>query len=234
MRESLTRQLEQGSCAASVCTVTALVVVFVVFLRDSTFATTAGDVPQHADVDVPAERELTEIERMSVMCGPNSLYLMLRMSGRLIDDDVVSEYIPSRREGMSLVELRNACARFGLRTEVRCVVPQDLGANAPLPMVARIRATSSTLNDAHYVVVFEMDDETLTVVDATSGAIETYRRELLPNIWTGYVLVPVKNGVNATFSLLLVAWSLVFALVFAVMTLNRYVPSAWMTRGGFS
>jgi ABC-type bacteriocin/lantibiotic exporter with double-glycine peptidase domain len=143
------------------------------------------------------------------------------MSGVLVDKAVVSEYTPTHREGMSLLELRDACARFGLQTEVRFVAPEDIGANAPLPLLARISATSNTINNAHYVVVFAMDHETLSVVDGTTGAIETYRRELLPNVWTGYVLVPVKRTGDATFSLLTSAW----LVVLTVMALIRFVPA---------
>src|SRR2546426_6554112 len=49
-----------------------------------------------------------------LMCGPNSLYILLALHGMSVDHGVIEKCIPSHSEGMSLSELRDASNALGL------------------------------------------------------------------------------------------------------------------------
>jgi ABC-type bacteriocin/lantibiotic exporter with double-glycine peptidase domain len=131
------------------------------------------------------------------MCGPNSLYMLLALHGVSVDRRRMKEYIPSHREGMSLLELQEASNELGLKTEVRQCSIDELRRVFDSPVLAYLH------KDSHYVVVIAMTDESVTVLDGTTGERSAFSTQELSEVWSGYVLMPEGEDSSMRFLLAL-------------------------------
>jgi Peptidase C39 family len=136
-----------------------------------------------------------QVWRQTVMCGPNSLYMLLALHDVPVDYQIIEKYIPPHREGMSLAELREASNTLGLRTEVRRCSTDELCHRFQSPVIAYVRAFNggSQLNGTHYVVVIGITDDSITLLDGTTGKMGTFPRLWFNDFWLGYVLLPVSD-----------------------------------------
>jgi hypothetical protein len=133
--------------------------------------------------------------RKTVMCGPNSLYMLLSLHDVPVNHRVIERYIPSRREGMSLLELKEASDALGLRSQVRRLTIDEFRRVFQSPAIAYL-----TKDGAHYVVVIGMTDDSFVCLDGTTG-----QRNVLPNQqWSGYVLM-ADSGHSLSWHLLVIS-----------------------------
>jgi len=166
----------------SICTLTSIIafIWFPVFVQAHTEATCKqpGDL-----LGVTSE----------VMCGPNGLYLMLRLYGIPVTGGV-TRYAPSHPHGMSLLELRNAFADFGLPVEIREYTVDDLCKRFRSPLLA---LTNYFLGGTdHYVVIVAADSDSVCYIDPTTARVRTKSPEELSRSWRGYVIVPCHQNGN--------------------------------------
>jgi hypothetical protein len=140
----------------------------------------------------------TEARRQLALCGPNSLYMFLALHDLPVDGRVIEKYIPSHREGMSFVELREACNALGLGAQVRRCSIDDLCDLSDLPAIAYLTGPS------HYVLVIDITSHSVTFLDGTTGAKETVNRTWLNRFWSGYVLIANPGRFNSGFLLAIV------------------------------
>jgi ABC-type bacteriocin/lantibiotic exporter with double-glycine peptidase domain len=126
-----------------------------------------------------------------------------------VDQKRFGEYMQLHGEGMSLAELKEAAGALGMTTTVRRCSIAELQKNYQLPFIAHLAMITP-----HYSVVIDISDDKLTLLDGTTGKIETLRRSWVEERWSGYVLLP-QTG--ATPSLLFIGASLLSWLLFAVV-----------------
>ncbi len=163
----------------------------------------------------------------SLVCGPNSLYMLLKLQGRPVTFPQVAQELGSDNKLTSLLELHKTAARFGLSTRIRRCPLEDLD-RCTTPFIAHTR-TGYFLADAqigHYLLVLKVDGDVVQVVDGTTGVVFRTRRSRIAssNRWTGYVLEP--TAVQQ-------AWSEVISLNgvgLLALVLVTLLPSRWRSR----
>src|SRR2546423_815089 len=100
-------------------------------------------------------------------CGPNSLYLLLRLSGVEVGHDVIDRYYPGHPDGMSMLELKRACADFGLAADVRRCTKADLR-ELPFPVIAHVRYGSPEEADHYVVITRRLNRDVIEAIDGTT------------------------------------------------------------------
>jgi ABC-type bacteriocin/lantibiotic exporter with double-glycine peptidase domain len=122
-------------------------------------------------------------------CGPNSLYLLLRLSGATLSYHDVAPYYPTHPNGMSMLELKRACADFGLTADLRHCTQADLRV-IPLPVIAHVHDGPEG-EVGHYVVIFHrLGRDRIKAIDGTTGKIREFLIDKMDDIWKGNLLVP--------------------------------------------
>jgi len=129
-------------------------------------------------------RRPDSVARQAVMCGPNSLYLLLGLNGIKVDVSEIEKLVPLHEDGMSLTEMRDASNALGLRTKVVRLSLDELRRNFQYPVIAYLNY------EQHYGVVVSVDEKTVTLLDGTTGDKDEYAIEWLEKRWAGYVLMP--------------------------------------------
>jgi ABC-type bacteriocin/lantibiotic exporter with double-glycine peptidase domain len=163
-------------------------------------------------------------QRSTVLCGPHSIYLLLRLHGIAVSYDRVMEETPVSADGMSMEDLRRKAESFGLTTEVvRCSV-EDL-AHMTHPIILRIQSESTSHRTGHFVVMTRVvDSDRLEVIDSTSSGFRYWQMKNLGNIWEGFALVPAASQKSPVGLMLLVmnvgGW-IVIGAVCRALILNR-------------
>jgi hypothetical protein len=139
----------------------------------------------------PAPYDPGRAQRAVVMCGPNSLYMLLKLHNVPVDHGVIEKHIPSNREGMSLLELQEASNALGLRTQVRRCSIDELQRTFRSPVIAILNLEGGPHH--HYVVIVDITQDTVTALDGTTGEKNTFPTRWLKRGWPGYVLMPVSG-----------------------------------------
>jgi hypothetical protein len=149
--------------------------------------------------DTPPELRFEQDWNRGPYCGPNSLYVLLRLMGQPRSLEEVRQGISvDQRQGASLESLAERATALGLPCGVRFVSAADLG-SLPAPYIAH--ATQSTPDQGelgHFLVVFDYEDasDRLGVIDGTAGSHYYVPRGILSRSFSGYVLVPEEASVG--------------------------------------
>ena len=156
---------------------------------------------------------LSEAEAASVRCGPNALYLFLRLLGADVDLTDVDEHIELGRNGCSLLQLTNAAREFGLETTVVKGDLDDLK-RLTMPAIAQLRGALAPTT-GHFVVVTGVDQEGVHLIDGTTAAVDSYAQERFQTLWSGYLLIPAsqQRGVVRRLGFLAVFLTLITMIV---------------------
>ncbi len=144
--------------------------------------------------DKPGAKPETGISSLPVktmVCGPNVLYMLLKLQGRPVTFQQVAHELGSDNKMTSLLELREASAQLGLPTRIRRCTLEDLD-RCTLPCIAHARAKDQRLDNqsGHYMLVLRVDGEMIELVDGTFGSVIRARRSKISDRWTGFVLEP--------------------------------------------
>ncbi len=127
-------------------------------------------------------------------CGPNSLYVLLRLHqldvnyGRLLKQCQVSE------NGCSLEELQKVAHDYGLECEVRKLSLLELEKIRP-PYLLHLSSPANSSKEnpdaqGHFTVILERSGEDYRGVDAAKGTAHYWSRRFLARNFSGYVLLP--------------------------------------------
>jgi predicted double-glycine peptidase len=159
-----------------------------------------------------------EVRRQMVMCGPNSLYMLLAFHDVPVDSGAIEKYVPTHREGMSLAELQEASNALGLRTEVRRCSIDELRDSFQSPVIGYLLGPPR-----HYVVVIAMTEDGVTILDGTTGQRNTVPSPWLKERWSGYVLIPIpgRSIYWVSVAMSLIAWMLMLGWLFAHGKVSR-------------
>jgi hypothetical protein len=143
---------------------------------------------------VPPEWRLEAPFQTGLHCGPNSLYLLLRLSGIEVSREQVEQSVPMSATGCTLEDLRRAALNLGLGVEVRKVTPDEFK-DLPKPLIAHFLAPASGLGtpgqgrDHFAVVTRTLPDGGFQSIDSNNLVTTTYLGLNLARNFSGYCLV---------------------------------------------
>jgi hypothetical protein len=129
-------------------------------------------------------------------CGPNALYVLMKLEGYNVALKQVKELVPlDPVKGCSMESLIQASEKLGFPVEVRFVKPGDLS-KVPRPFILH-GITSQEKNLGHFIVVVDFDKKkkNYTLIDPIR---ETYTRNPESSLlygYSGYLLIPRYSGI---------------------------------------
>jgi len=129
-------------------------------------------------------------------CGPNSLYVLLRLHGIEADiEEVTQRCHVDPKNGCSIGDLERVAREMGLAAEVRYVGPSDL-TKLTRPFIANLRAGDEQPSSAHFLVIFDYREvsKDFGVIDGTAGTHAYRDAGLLMRSYSGYVLIPRRSS----------------------------------------
>ncbi|WP_160675928.1 peptidase domain-containing ABC transporter [Clostridium sp. C8-1-8] len=135
-------------------------------------------------------------------CGPACLATIAKYYGMDIHISQIREYAGTETEGTTVLGLIKAGEKINLKAKaIRIKSFDDIHKFFPKPAIAHVTISTNIL---HYVVVYEVNDNYITVGDPSRGIVK-YKLEDFFKIWTGIIItyaptkdfVPIKkdNGV---------------------------------------
>jgi len=143
--------------------------------------------------------------------------MLLALHDVPVERTIIEKLTPLHRKGVSLAELKEASNALGLKTEVRRCSIDQLRRSFQSPVITCLVSGS----DYHYVVVIELTDDSVTVLDGTTGERNTFPCQWLNQFWSGYVLI-ADSGPSVPLLLLAVSLFGWLLLGFLVLKKNRY------------
>lgn len=138
----------------------------------------------------------TAFPASDLICGPNSIYLLLRMRGVDVSWEALRATLSSQSGPMSLQEVRDACHHFGLAVEVMHLSRADL-VTCNLPIIALFPPVG-TATVGHYVVITTIRDGTATFVDGTTAKTQNLPFEQFIEQWSTYAVVPSRQTLGSS------------------------------------
>ncbi len=131
--------------------------------------------------------------RSAVMCGPNSLFLILSSTGYCEDyDQLRQEFQPTPR-GVSVTELLRVAQDYGCDLQAYQMDFDDLG-NTPTPAILHFKPIGGV---GHFVVLLDVAKDYALVMDSTTGETSQLNRGSLQDVWTGVVLCKRRSLVDS-------------------------------------
>jgi hypothetical protein len=178
---------------------------------------------------VPPEWQLEAPFQSGIHCGPNSLYLLLRLSGVEVSLEQVERSVPLSSTGCTLDDLRRAAIDLGLAVEVRKVNPDEFK-ELPKPLIAHFLAPASGLGapaqvrDHFAVVTRTLPDGGFQSIDSNNLVTATYLGLNFARNFSGYCLV-VKPSLISRMAASRAAWlaGVLLALMATNAILGRYL-----------
>jgi ABC-type bacteriocin/lantibiotic exporter with double-glycine peptidase domain len=120
--------------------------------------------------------------RADATCGPKALHRLLLLNSINVDFGELVNQLGAHRPSHSMLELKEASAKFGLRLQgVRTNLSRIEGKNRPAILL---------LDAKHYIVFESMKSNLLTIWDGDQQPNELQVRDSwLLNRWSGYALI---------------------------------------------
>lgn len=108
-------------------------------------------------------------------CGPTCLRMISAFYGQAYSQDEMMEKCKVKRDGTSIYSLAECAKQIGFETLSAKVSYELLKSQIPLPCIAH-------LNGNHFVVIFKIERDTISVADP-DGGIVSYPKEPFLNRW---------------------------------------------------
>jgi len=140
-----------------------------------------ADEPSQGPADTPGLWRTPEHE------GANGLYLLLRLSGCEVEYEAVQDALAVKNGRPSMLELRTAAERLGLRTAIQKWRPGDL-AESRTPVIAHLESIGGEAG--RFVLVIGLGSTKCRVIHCGHAVMEQMSRDGFVRAWSGYVLVP--------------------------------------------
>ncbi len=128
-----------------------------------------------------------DIWQTAPYCGANSLYALMRLCDVSVDYSQLKKEIPTTFKGASLLELKQAAARYGLAMDVLKIGPSELR-GVGFPLIALLGSGTNESVDGHYVVVCRDSADHVMAVDGTTGNLDRLSKSQFNRAFSGYVL----------------------------------------------
>ncbi len=121
-------------------------------------------------------------------CGPNAVYMLLRMLQMDCTYQQVSNQIPVSQDGASLLDMRDALNKLGCPSRVAKATPSQLS-TISLPAIAHVETGSQTTG--HYVLITQVGEKFVRVIDGSTAVSTNMTMSEFQAKWTGFLLVKV-------------------------------------------
>jgi hypothetical protein len=192
-------------------------------------ATEASPGVTAASAIVPPEWRLEAPFQSGLHCGPNSLYMLLRLSGIGVSLEQVARSVPLSSTGCTIEDLRQAATDLGLGVEVRKVTPDEFK-DLPKPLIAHFFAPASGLGTPgagrdHFALVTRTSpDGGFQSIDSNNLVTTTYLGLNFARNFSGYCLV-VRPSLISRIAGSRAAWlaGVLLALMAMNAVLGRYL-----------
>ncbi len=170
---------------------------------------TADDKP-HVDID------WREIRR----CGPNSLYVMLSVSGHSVDYDELIAATDLTDRGVSVAELQRVAGIFGMPLKAWRATPEQL---TSMPTPAILHLETDWQRHGHYLLLLSVnEDNSCTVLDATRGGVRRLPRGDLFDNWGGVILTAATHSTAQQWTLLPLLTTSILMLACCITLASQY------------
>lgn len=153
------------------------------------------------------------------LCGPNAVYMLLKLEGHDVRFSDIMDNTTVGVEGVSVMSVKKDLEKHGVPSEIVRCQPTDLP-RISTPYIMYTYPPKSPDDIGHFVIVVAVNDETLRVLDATSGIEKTYYLRKINNIWDGILIVPTRER-----SLLPEILFLTVSIAFCASTYLRHQPA---------
>lgn len=186
------------------------------------------DVPE--GLTTPEYLRFEQSSQLGPYCGPNSLYLLLKLKGILVNYEDLVKQIPVTPQGCSLAELRDVGESRGLTCEVRKLTLKELDLLQP-PYILHINtpaegAQQSTGARDHFVVVTRREPGgALVGVDPSSGNRSTWSKAYLSRNFSGYVLMSQQDPAKRSAGNLALGALFIFLTICNLILVRRTLRS---------
>jgi len=190
------------------------------------------EFPEHRG-PLPKDLEQFRVFQVGRFCGPNSLYLLLRLLGRtdVTYADVLRNFSVGER-GVSLADVKQVADRYGLATEMRKNIVADDLASARMPIILHVSASAPGKDGAatgHFIVLTNaivsrknVAEVTLDGIDSNNLRPTTYSLTGLRKRMSGFALVLASDAQGHTFRTVLWAINCVLVAAIAFFGVARY------------
>jgi len=144
-----------------------------------------------------------------LMCGVDCLYLFVKLRGVECSAPDVEGLVPIGEYGASLLGLREASERLGVRARVVRAAPENL-AELPLPAVAHLEPRRQANRYNHYVLLVEVGPSVVKFFDPLDNRVEEMRLAQFADLSSGHFLVAQSRWFNPGAAALFVTAGLAF------------------------
>lgn len=159
-----------------------------------------------------------------VACGPNALFVLLRLCGLNVTRDHVLKLVPVTDRGATLADISQAATALGLRHRVKKVSQNELfRLQPPILVHETVRSTDSGDRDSghFFVIVRFFENGQVGVVDSVSGMYQLQGADRFDRSFSGYVLVPELTVLGIPTRWM---WVLMYAMAAVVVALAVALP----------
>jgi len=142
-------------------------------------------------------------------CGPNSLFVLLKLLGKDVTLGEVKELVKCDPVlGCTMADMSDAANALGVPSDVRFIRPTELAA-VPVPYI--LHGTSGLkAKTGHFVVVVGRDDvkHNLATIDPMRESFQWNPESGFASDFSGYILVPRRHSVSRSSVLLVLGLTL--------------------------
>jgi len=117
-------------------------------------------------------------------CGINCLYAYMSLHGREHGFKEIASRVKLGPKGASLDDMQRAATDMGVPSSVVKLTDAELS-QIPLPAIAHF-----DVRGGHYRLLLEINPDTVTTADMSSGEIKELPRDEFLETWSGYLLLP--------------------------------------------
>jgi ABC-type bacteriocin/lantibiotic exporter with double-glycine peptidase domain len=151
---------------------------------------------------LPAYLELDHVFQSGKLCGPNGLYLILRVAGKQVTYQQVLERFTVGPSGVSLADIQRVAEEFGLHGELRKNLSPSELLRTPMPAIVHLATSSPDSSSAakdHFLVLTRVKPRFTHSSEIEANGFDT--TNLLRVVFTGASLSRSMSGYALLFDL---------------------------------
>ena len=117
-------------------------------------------------------------------CGASCLLSIIRFYGGDASKERIVEQLKTTKDGTNFYSLKNAAYKYGLTAKAFIVEDIDKIKKINSPFIAQVKKEAGM----HFVVVYHIEDNKVTLMDPTIGKVKMDLFEF-SSMWTGYIMI---------------------------------------------